>query len=369
MTFIPVPTPPLSQAPDFRMPSEWDEHYGTWISWPREDSDSFSGKCPGIYQPFRELVQTLARSERVFINVRDAQMETEARHWLELTPEVHPRVHFHHHPTDEPWCRDHGPVFLTDRQKTKKLIVDWDYNAWGEKYPPFDRDNDIPRKVAQLRNLPILQTGMVLEGGSVDVNGQGLLMTTETCLLNPNRNPALSQKEIEARLQTFLGVREILWLGEGIVGDDTDGHIDDITRFVDESTIVTAMEHDPLDANYEALNENRRRLDRWVHQSSQPFEIVHLPMPSPIVQNGIRLPASYANFYIANRVVIVPTFNDPQDGPALEILGKLFPHRTVVGLDSRKLVWGLGSFHCLTQQEPLILGEERLRPILSTGSG
>jgi agmatine deiminase len=230
--------------------------------------------------------------------------------------------------------------------------VDWAYNAWGNKYPPYDLDDAIPQHVAKLRKLPLFSPNMVLEGGSIEVNGRGTLLTTEACLLNPNRNPHLSKAEIERYLRDYLGATNILWLGEGIVGDDTDGHIDDLTRFVNPTTVVTAIEQDPADANYRILQDNLHRLRTLRDQDRQPLRIVELPMPGLIEHQGQRLPASYANFYIANSIVLMPTYRDGNDVKALEILQKEFPDRRVIGTDSTELIWGLGSFHCISQQEP-----------------
>ena len=273
------------------------------------------------------------------------------------------QIQFRLVPTNEPWCRDHGPIFLTRDADPKSAtgrirrgelaIVDWDYNAWGNKYPPFDLDEVAPTRIAQILNVPVFYPRMILEGGAIDVNGAGALLTTEACLLNPNRNPNLRREEIEQRLRDFLGVREILWLGDGIAGDDTDGHIDDLARFVSERTVVTVVEDDSHDENYAPLQENVARL-RDMKIGARDIDIVPLPMPKKIVREGLRLPASYANFYIANTCVLVPTFADPADEVALSILRECFPNRRVIAIDCRELIWGLGTFHCLTQQQPAV---------------
>ena len=231
--------------------------------------------------------------------------------------------------------------------------MDWDYNAWGNKYPPFDLDEVVPTRLAEILKLPVFYPHMILEGGSIDVNGSGALLTSESCLLNKNRNPNLSRDEIEQRLRDYLGVSDILWLGDGIAGDDTDGHIDDLTRFVSERTVVTVVEENRDDENYEPLQENLKRL-REMKIGGRKLEILTLPMPKKIVREGLRLPASYANFYIANTCVLVPTFADPNDEAALSVLRQCFPDRRVIGIDCRELIWGLGTFHCLTQQQPAI---------------
>ena len=265
------------------------------------------------------------------------------------------RVRFHHFPAYEPWCRDHGPIFLTRENKGAhvRAIVEWGYNAWGGKYPPFDLDDAIPQHVAKMRGLPLFSPGIVMEGGSIEVNGQGTLLTTTACLLNKNRNPQLNQGQIEKYLRDFLGVKQILWLGEGIVGDDTDGHIDDLTRFVNKTTFVTVLEEDPVDENYGILQENLKMLRTMRDPHGRPFRIVELPMPGAVEYDGQRLPASYANFYIANGIVLVPTYRHKNDAVALEILQKEFSNRRVIGVNSTELIWGLGSFHCITQQEPI----------------
>jgi agmatine deiminase len=258
------------------------------------------------------------------------------------------------HPTNDAWCRDHGPAFLINAKEKKKMVVKWNYNAWGGKYPPFDLDNEIPISIGKHYNLPIAKPGIVMEGGSVDFNGRGTVLTTTSCLLNKNRNPHLTQAEIEKYLINYYGVENVLWLGDGIVGDDTDGHIDDITRFVDEETVVTVMEDDKADENYKPLKENLEMLEKMKLENGKSMRIVTLPMPSAVVYEGQRLPASYGNFYIANNYVVVPIFKDKKDDEALSTLQKYFPTRKVVGLDSTDIIWGLGSFHCLSQQEPAI---------------
>jgi agmatine deiminase len=330
----------------YRMPAEWEPHAATWLSWPRREGISFPGSFDRVVPTLRAMVEALIDSEPVCINVCNGAHEAEAREALRgLSME---RVTFYRIPTNEPWCRDHGPIFLTRDVDPRLAIVDWDYNAWGDKYPPCDLDEVVPTEIAQILGIPVFYPRMILEGGSIEVNGRGALLTTESCLLNKNRNPQLSREEIEQRLLDFLGVREILWLGNGIAGDDTDGHIDDLARFVSERTIVTIIEEDPDDENYAPLQENLTRLRQM------KIDIVSLPMPKKIVREELRLPASYANFYIANSCVLLPTFADPNDKAALSSLQKLFPDRRVIGIDCRELIWGLGTFHCLTQQQPAV---------------
>jgi agmatine deiminase len=343
-----------SQTPaalGYRMPAEWEPHTATWLSWPRRDGISFPDSFDRVMSALRAMVEALIESEQVCINVCNPAHEAEAREVLRGLPKE--RISFHLVPTNEPWCRDHGPIFLTRARAPKLAVVDWDYNAWGNKYPPFDLDEIVPTRVAEILDAPVFYPGMILEGGAIDVNGAGALLTTESCLLNKNRNPGLSREEIEQQLRDYLGVRDILWLGDGIVGDDTDGHIDDLARFASERTVVTVVEENPDDENYEPLQGNLARLQA-MKIGDRALDVITLPMPKKIMRKGLRLPASYANFYIANTCVLVPTFADPADQAALSILRECFPNRRVVGIDCRELIWGLGAFHCLTQQQPAV---------------
>ncbi len=340
----------------YRMPAEWEPHAATWLTWPRSDGISFPDKYDTVPPVYAEFIRALTPVEEVNINVWNADMEAWVRELLRKNEAPLERVRFHYFPSYEPWCRDHGPIFLVRENKGRheRAIVDWGYNAWGNKYPPYDLDDAIPQHVAKLRALPLFSPKMVLEGGSIEVNGRGTLLTTEACLLNPNRNPQLSKQQIEQNLKDYLGVTNILWLGDGIVGDDTDGHIDDLTRFVNPTTVVTVVEEDPADANHGILQDNLKRLRGLRDQDGRPLRIVELPMPGLLEYQGQRLPGSYANFYIANQIVVMPTFRQPNDVKALATLQKEFPDRRVVGMDSTELIWGLGSFHCISQQEPAI---------------
>jgi agmatine deiminase len=330
----------------YRMPAEWEPHSATWLSWPRREGISFPGSFDRVLPTLRAMVAALIESEQVCVNVCNGAHEAEARaalHDVDLA-----RVAFHRIPTNEPWCRDHGPIFLTRDVDPKLAVVDWDYNAWGGKYPPCDLDEVAPTRVAETLDLPVFYPKMILEGGSIEVNGAGALLTTEGCLLNKNRNPDLSREEIEKRLRDYLGVREILWLGEGTEGDDTDGHIDNLARFVSERNVVAMVERDRSSVNYEPLQENLRRL------REMKVDIVELPTTQRMTREDLVLPTSYANFYIANTIVLAPTYADPNDEVALSILRESFPNREVIGIDCRELIWGLGAFHCLTQQQPAI---------------
>ncbi|OLA98500.1 MAG: agmatine deiminase [Verrucomicrobia bacterium 13_2_20CM_55_10] len=344
----------LSQTPaalGYRMPAEWEPHAATWLSWPRREGISFPESFDRVLPALRAMVEALIESEHICINVCNGAHEAEARSVLGGLPME--RVTFYRIPTNEPWCRDHGPIFLTRDRDPKLALVDWDYNAWGNKYPPFNLDEVVPTRVAEVLKVPVFYPHMILEGGSIEVNGAGALLTTESCLLNKNRNPNFSRDEIEARLRDYLGVRDILWLGDGIAGDDTDGHIDDLARFVSERTVVAVVEEDRDDENYQLLQKNLACL-RQMKIGKDSIEMLTLPMPKKIMREELRLPASYANFYIANSCVLVPTFADSADELALSVLRECFPHRRVIGIDCRELVWGLGTFHCLTQQQPAV---------------
>ncbi|MFZ5973375.1 MAG: agmatine deiminase family protein [Bacteroidota bacterium] len=334
-------------------PAEFAPHDATWLSWPHKEA-SWPGKIETIFPVYAEFVKCVAEAEKVNINVAHEAMKQKALGYLEKAGADLSQIQFFFHPTNDAWCRDHGPAFLIHRAEKKKMIVDWGYNAWGGKYPPFDLDDVIPTLIANQYGIPVVSPGIVMEGGSVEFNGKGTLLTTRACLLNPNRNPHLSQKQIEEYLVNYYGVDHILWLGDGIVGDDTDGHIDDLTRFVNADTVVTIVEENKSDENYTILQDNLKELKTLRLESGKQLNIVELPMPSAIVYDGMRLPASYANFYISNKYVVVPTFRDKNDERALQILQSCFPDRKVIGLDSVDIIWGLGSFHCLSQQEPSV---------------
>lgn len=336
----------------YRFPAEWEPHSATWLSWPRADGISFPDSYERVVPALVAMVEALVGSEQVCINVGTEAQENEVRGYL--SPAARANVRFVRIATNEPWCRDHGPMFVTRDESPQLAVIDWGYNAWGGKYPPYDLDDVVPTRVAELLDLPVYSPGLVMEGGALDVNGEGTLLTTESCLLNPNRNPQASREEIEQALKDYLGVQKILWLGDGIEGDDTDGHVDDLTRFVNPTTVVTVVEDDPQDVNYEPLQENLRRLETMKLADGRPLQVRKLPMPAAIEREGLRLPASYANFYIANRVVLLPVYADPNDAEAEVVLREFFPTRTIVPIDCRELIWGLGAFHCLTQQQPRV---------------
>ena len=336
----------------FRFPAEWHKHRATWLSWPH-NANSWPGKIEVIYKPYCEFIREVAKGEEVCINVANDRMQKQATTYLKEVGADLTKIKFYLHPTNDAWCRDHGPAFVI--KDNEKAVVDWGYNAWGEKYPPYDLDNKIPKIVAEKLGLRLYKPGIVMEGGSVDFNDQGVVITTTACLLNENRNPHLDQKQIETYLQEYYGAKEIWWLGDGIVGDDTDGHVDDISRFVNTNTVVTVVESNEDDENYHPLMENLEALKTFKMPDRSSLRVVELPMPAPVVYEDQRLPASYANFYIANECVAVPTYRDKKNDPlALEILSNVFKDRKVIGIDSTDIVWGLGSFHCLSQQEPEI---------------
>ncbi len=339
----------------YAFPAEWQPHAGTWISWPRPEGISFPGFYHRAIVDVARVVAAISTFEPVFVNVPNTNYERIVRDALRQAGARPSRVRFHHLPTDECWARDHGPAFVqrSRRGRIETAIVDWGFNAWGGKYPPWDADDAVPTRIAEALDLPVFEAAIVMEGGAIDVNGEGTLLTTTSCLLNRNRNPGRSKAEIEGYLRAYYGQRHIVWLGEGIAGDDTDGHVDDLARFVDARTIVTAIEADPADANFKVLRDNRRRLDRARDADRRPFTVVELPMPKPVVVEGQRLPATYVNFLFVNGGLLVPTFGDRfHDRQALTRLQAVLPERRVVGVDCRALIWGLGAIHCLTQQQP-----------------
>ena len=339
----------------YYFPAEWHTHTATWLSWPHKEA-SWPGKIETIYQPYAQFIKAISEGEKVCINVADKAMQYFAIEEL-LQEEVDfSKINFFLHPTNDAWCRDHGPAFLINPNAAdKKIIIDWNYNAWGNKYPPYDLDDIIPTLIAKDYNMPVFNPGIVMEGGSVDFNGKGTLITSTACLLNKNRNPHLNQSQIETFLYQYYGVEQVLWVDEGIVGDDTDGHIDDTVRFVNEDTVLTVIEENKSDENYTLLQHNLKLLKQMRLLNGKQLNIIELPMPSKeIFYEDQRLPASYANFYISNAAVVVPTYRDKNDEKALEIIASCFPGRKIKGIDSTDVIWGLGSWHCLSQQEPAV---------------
>jgi len=337
---------------NYTFPPEWAPHEATWLTWPHKEA-SWPGKLTAIYAPYCKFIAILTLSEKVRINVVDEEMKIFALALIKKTEADLSKIEFYFNASNDAWCRDHGPAFLINHNTQKKAIVDWGFNAWGGKYPPFDLDDVIPTKIAQHFNLPLYLPDIIMEGGSVEFNGAGTVLTSKSCLLNKNRNPHLTKDEIEDYLKNFYGIQQILWVSDGIVGDDTDGHIDDTVRFVNYNTVLTVVEDDVHDANYQLLQTNLLELKAMRLPDGQPLNIIELPMPSAVEYEGVRLPASYANFYISNAHVIVPTYRCAKDAVALKIIATCFPEREVLGIDSTDIIWGLGSFHCLSQQEPL----------------
>ncbi len=333
----------------YRMPPEWAPHQGTWLSWPH-NRETWPGCLAEAEAALTLAVVALTDHEVVHINVRDAaHREVVAKRFDRLAaPE---RVQLHLIATNDAWCRDHGAIFAFDT--TGELVaLDFRFNAWGEKYRPYDADDAAAQQMADALGVRTIRIEHVLEGGSIEVNGAGTVLTTRQCLLNPNRNPQMNRVAIEAMLERFLGTSQVVWLGDGIVGDDTDGHIDDLTRFVDETTVLTAIESNTRDDNHRPLAENLERLRASRLVDGRAPTIVELQMPDPVYGARGRLPASYANFYIGNGVVILPVFDAPQDAHAIDVLANCFPTRRIVPIDCRAVVVGLGTFHCLTQQIP-----------------
>jgi agmatine deiminase len=346
----------------YRMPAEWEPHEATWLAWPHQRAD-WPGKFATIPEVYTEIVRHLQQSELVRILVNSASMHRKARQVLSRYAIDFARLEFYHFPTDRVWTRDYGPIFVT-HPNGEVAVTNWQFNAWA-KYSNWRQDNAVPQRLARALLLrswqPLVGSKrVVLEGGSIDVNGEGLLLTTEECLLDvvQARNPRLTRADLERVLGDYLGVRKVLWLGRGIAGDDTHGHIDDLARFVAPDRVVAAVEKNAEDVNHVPLQENLHRLQSMTNLQGRPLEIVTLPMPAPVFFKGRRLPASYANFYIANDRVLVPTFNDPNDRLALGILAEQFPGRIVLGIHSVDLVWGLGTLHCLTQQQPKVTSDK-----------
>ena len=340
----------------FRMPAEWEEHTATWLAWPHELSD-WPGKFPSIPFVYCEIAKNLAAVELVRIIVPDQNFADTISHLLfEAGANLH-NITFIIAPTNRSWIRDYGPIFLKDKHGNK-TILNLGFNAWA-KYDNFNFDDDIPKLVAANLNLPLWNpkynnTRPILEGGSIDVDGQGTLLTTEECLLSKiqERNPGFTKQDYETFLANYLGVKKVLWLGNGIAGDDTHGHVDDLARFIAPGKVITMIEENKSDINHEPLKDNLARLKSMTDAQGNKLQVFELPMPAPVVFAGQRLPASYANFYIANGIVLVPTFNDPNDRVALNLLSQLFPTRKIIGINSVDLVLGRGTLHCLSQQQP-----------------
>lgn len=336
----------------FYFPAEWDKHVSTWITFPHNDHSWQGDKLANMYPEYFALIKAISLGELVNIQVNDDSLAEFITAQLPIYGIDANQIRLYIQPTNDAWCRDHGPAILVNANSSDRMLVDWGYNAWGGKYPPFDSDNESPSCIAEVLNIPKVSPGIIMEGGSVDFNGAGTVLTSRSCLLNPNRNPHLSQEEIEQYLCNFYGVEQVLWVSDGIVGDDTDGHIDDTVRFVNEDTVIAMVEPDVSDVNHAVLARNLAELREMRLPNGKALNIIEIPMPSAVVIDEFRAPGSYANFYICNAGVLVPIFDCPQDEYALTTLAQFFPDRPVIGLSAKKIIWGQGSFHCLTQQEP-----------------
>jgi agmatine deiminase len=356
----------------YTFPAEWEPHAGTWFSWPRPEGISFPDKYHTVPENLARIFAAITPREAVHINVPNGNYERIVKAELKQHGCPLKNIFFHHIKTNESWCRDHGPAFVVNRAKKKIAIVDWGFNAWGGKYPPYDDDDAVPTRIAEELKWPVFvpstigisptqvhgrdaQETVVMEGGSIDVNGFGTLLTTTDCLLNKNRNPHLNKGQVEQYLKDYYGQKHICWLTGGIDGDDTDGHIDDLARFISPTKIVIAMEDDPKDSNYRVLKSARRQLDKLRDQDGNPFEIIEIPMPGVVEFDRQRLPATYVNFYFVNGALLVPTYRHKKnDKRAVEILQQHLPKHKVIGIDCVELIWGLGAIHCLSQQQPAV---------------
>lgn len=342
----------------YRMPAEWEPHEAMWLTWPQNPYTWHLG-FEFVEDVYVQMIRALVEGEVVRVLVNDARTAERVYRRLEEGNVPLERVELYDIPTNDAWIRDYGPNFILN--DTSLALNNWGFNSWGGKYPPWDLDNAVPREISRRLSIQMFSPGIILEGGSIEVNGQGTLLTTESCLLNMKRNPYLSRERVEIVLREFLGVLQVLWLGSGIVGDDTDGHVDNLARFVNPTTLVAVVEENPADANYAVLQANWERLQQMTDPEGRPFEVVALPMPKPVVVRGVRLPASYANFTLANACVLVPVFEQESDTVALERLAPFFPGRRIVPIPGVELIVGLGACHCLTQQQPALSSRENKR--------
>lgn len=339
----------------YRLPAEWEKHEATFLAWPH-NAETWPGLLEGVEKTYLHIIQALLPGEKVYLLAKDCSSATQIQERLTREKISSPNLKILTIPSDDAWVRDSGPIFVLrrDAKQPQRLAHDFIFNSWGRKYGPWDLDDVIPPAACRMLDIPWITHDFVLEGGSLDTDGQGTLLTTEQCLLNPNRNPSLRRTDIEERLTRWLGIQKVIWLHDGLEGDDTDGHIDDITRFVAPGTVVTVVEPDPKDANHAPLQENLARLRSAQDAKGKPLQIIELPMPPRSDGPHHRNPASHANFYIGNSAVLVPTFASPTDAIVLDRLRPFFPDRKVVGIDCRDLVAGLGAIHCITQQMPAI---------------
>ena len=335
----------------YKMPPEWDHHEATWLSWPHNQEAWPAGALRKIQDIYTQMMEVILTGEKINLLVKDQRMREEVLERFRYFKISEKNLYFHYVPTVDIWIRDYGPIFIKS-PNGKKGWCKWQFNAWGNKYENYVRDNGVFQKDSAMVAYPCLETGFVLEGGSIDVNGKGICLTTQQCLLNQNREPNRTKAKVESYLNDYLGIHKVIWLNQGIEGDDTDGHVDDVARFVNPNTVLAAYENDPLDENYEALKENWERLNQDSAYLGVNPNLVKLPMPGKISSDNMRRPASYANFYICNAAVLLPVFSQPQDEIAKSIFKELFPDRRIVPILSTALVVGLGAIHCVTQQEP-----------------
>ncbi|MCF2500655.1 agmatine deiminase family protein [Dyadobacter chenhuakuii] len=338
----------------FTFPAEWFPHRATWLTFPHNEASWQGERLAKMRPQYLAFIKAISQGEKVGIIANDENLKAFISKELDRTGVDLSKIEFVIKPTNDAWCRDHGPSFVINEQTKQKAIVDWGHNAWGGKYPPYDDDNRTPKAVAEYLNLPVFNPGIIMEGGAVEFNGAGSLLTSKSCLLNLNRNPHLNQGQIEETLCQYYGVQQILWVEGGIVGDDTDGHIDDTTRFINEDTVIACVEHDSNDENFEILQTNLQMLKNMRLLNGKQLNIIEIPMPKAVIIDGFRTPGSYANFLICNAGVITPVFNNPNDQIAIDILEKAFPERKIIPLEATEIIWGQGSFHCLSQQEPLL---------------
>lgn len=342
-------------AQGYRMPAEWETHSATWLAWPHNLETWDASALPGVEQTYLTMIRALVTGEDVHILVSDAATLESVENKIRNAGISLDQVHLHTIPTQDAWIRDYGPNFLVNDKGIERKVAfnNWQFDSWGGKYDDLLHDNETAGKIAEILNLPTCEPGIVLEGGAIDVNGKGTCLTTESCLLNPNRNGGMDREAMEDYLKKFLGVQKVIWLKGGMEGDDTDGHIDNLARFVNATTILCAYEEDPADSNYEGLKDNYEKLLSCTDQDGDPLNIIRLPMPGLVEVDSGRLPASYANFYIGNRVVLLPVYNTTNDSKAEALLKEAFPDREVVPIPCLELVQGFGSIHCITQQQPL----------------
>ncbi|TKT93089.1 agmatine deiminase family protein [Dyadobacter frigoris] len=342
------------KAAGFTFPAEWQPHRATWLTFPHNDASWQGDRLSKMYPQYLAFIKAISQAENVGIIANDENLKQFIIGELEKIQVDLSKIEFIVKPTNDAWCRDHGPAFLINPETKEKMIVDWGHNAWGGKYPPYDDDNRTPQAIAKYLDLPFVTPGIIMEGGSVEFNGAGSLLTSKSCLLNQNRNSHLNQAQIEEFLSGYYGIDQVLWVEAGIAGDDTDGHIDDTTRFINENTVIAAVENDPNDENYKILQTNLKMMKEMRLLNGKQLNIIEIPMPKAVIIDDFRTPGSYVNFLMCNAGVIVPVFNNPNDQIAIDILEKAMPDRKIIPLEATEIIWGQGSFHCLSQQEPTV---------------